>query len=347
MYEQVEKRLEKQGQSAVKMVFQRRNRNGSTYRFADNRPEDIQIRKLKELTKNYPQVANANSITQNKCSEKKGFGVVDDRQGASILRSRDSLIQRQVRNFDTQTTSVDTPAEQVKKQVQSSSDIDYTKFTLDTALSNKKLNIFGSRSRVDSLRATMKYGRPNGDPSGGGTDTSEVGHLGTQEDILRHNVYDRGFEGGHLVTHALWDDNDAQKADRNRYGNLVPMSRSVNIDGWAGIENEFETPNWRRWQIAPNNQIYKLREGLVAERLGLPLKLGKNGDAELTFNSWIPLSINAQQTAAGGLNFTTSELATNQIVETVDDGPSLVQLLKNQGLWEYLKSTLQVDVANL
>lgn len=55
MYEQVEKTTEKKSQIEANGVSQRQNSHAPTFGFVDNRPEAIQMRKLRSLAKNSPQ----------------------------------------------------------------------------------------------------------------------------------------------------------------------------------------------------------------------------------------------------------------------------------------------------
>lgn len=89
MYEQVEKTQVKKSQMAANAVSQRRNSNAPTSRFVDNRPEAIQMRRLRELAKDSQQnaklrelhnLAAANPVVQKKRNEKRSFGFVDNKK---------------------------------------------------------------------------------------------------------------------------------------------------------------------------------------------------------------------------------------------------------------------------
>ena len=91
MYEKVEKTPEKKSQIEANGVSQRQNSNTPTSRFVDNRPEAIQMRKLRDLVKDSPQnarlrelhtLATAHSVTQKKSNAKKSIGLVDNRAEA-------------------------------------------------------------------------------------------------------------------------------------------------------------------------------------------------------------------------------------------------------------------------
>ena len=55
MYEQVKKTTEKKSQMAANGVSKKKNNNAPTSRFVDNRPEAIQMRRLRELAENNHQ----------------------------------------------------------------------------------------------------------------------------------------------------------------------------------------------------------------------------------------------------------------------------------------------------
>ena len=82
MYEQVEKTPEQKSQSVANSISHRQSSHAPTSRFMDNRPEAIQMQKLRELAKNSPQnnklrelhhLAAAHSVTQKKSNVKQGF----------------------------------------------------------------------------------------------------------------------------------------------------------------------------------------------------------------------------------------------------------------------------------
>ena len=95
MYEQVEQAPEQKSQSVANTISQRQSSNALTSRFVDNRPEAIQMRKLRELAKNCPQHDKlrdlhnlaAHSVTQKKSDGKQGFGFVVNRLKAKRSRS--------------------------------------------------------------------------------------------------------------------------------------------------------------------------------------------------------------------------------------------------------------------
>lgn len=95
MYEPVEKTPEQKSQSVANTISQRQSSNAPTSRFVDDRPEDIQMRKLRDLAKNTPQnnklrelhhLAAAHSVTQKKSNGKQDFGFVDNRPKAIAQR---------------------------------------------------------------------------------------------------------------------------------------------------------------------------------------------------------------------------------------------------------------------
>ena len=95
MYEPVEKTPEQKSQSVANTISQRQSSNAPTSRFVDNRPEAIQMRKIRELAKNTPQnaklrelhnLAVANSVAPKKSNVKQGFGFIDNRPEAVAQR---------------------------------------------------------------------------------------------------------------------------------------------------------------------------------------------------------------------------------------------------------------------
>lgn len=95
MYEPVEKTQENKSQSLTNAVSQRQKSNAPTSRFVDTRPEAIQMRRLRDLTKSSPQnaklrhlhhLAAAHSVAQKKSNGIQGIGFVDNRSEAIAQR---------------------------------------------------------------------------------------------------------------------------------------------------------------------------------------------------------------------------------------------------------------------
>jgi hypothetical protein len=255
-------------------------------------------------------------------------------------------VQRQVRNVTWNTSNVDVPGHQVFNQItNNATDIDLTGVNLATLIQNTFIWHGGNAERVNDVTATTKAGRPNG--AGNGTsDTSKIGQIGRDEFMLRRGIEtNEAFEGGHLVSRALWDANDADVGYMNRSRNLVPMSRGLNIYSYAdNIETHMSGNAWRRWTLTPEWEDYSLRERHLAELLGLPLLAGSDGDHALDFTSWLPANVNGAQ---GGVVRVANENPFLAPAELIDDGAKLADALRNFGLWHYLTADLQDDVENL
>lgn len=296
-----------------------------------------QVEKSKENTTSADRrkiKAVVNSVTQKKSNGKQGFRFVDNRPKV--------VFQRQVRNFSTSNSSYDTPGEQFKKLAKSGSDINAT----HTQIDNKVDTIFSSKyanyKRVKNVVATVKSGRPNGKGTGT-SDTREVGELGRDDMIARRDYRDLGFEGGHLISAALWDANDFQVNHMNAFGNLVPMSRGMNIYTYMNkIEKEMDYHSWRKWTLTPTFGKYDIREKHIAEVLNLPLIPGKSGDATATMDSWIPDSVTGSKT---GFTITAEESGVYDAARMVDTGAQLIALLKEHNLENALTEDLLKDIA--
>jgi hypothetical protein len=68
--------------------------------------------------------------------------------------------------------------------------------------------------------------------------SAAVGRIGGDMFYIktRGNVTD-SFEGGHIIPHSLWNTPSPLAKFADDYANLVPMSRGLNIGGWAAKEN--------------------------------------------------------------------------------------------------------------
>ncbi|MFM2483773.1 hypothetical protein [Celerinatantimonas yamalensis] len=101
MNEQTEKTQEIKRQSLTNVASQKQNSSAQTYSFVDNRPEAIQMQKLKKWVKNSPQtvqlralqrIVGANSVAQKKVNVNKGLGIVDNQPEAIAQRKLQEIV---------------------------------------------------------------------------------------------------------------------------------------------------------------------------------------------------------------------------------------------------------------
>lgn len=280
----------------------------------------------------------------------KSFLPTVDRSDSSTIGKNsfisNDIAQRQVRNVNWHTNNnVPVPGQQVIDNFPNITDINCNLPQLTLAVQNT-FNWFGTADMPTQVVATTKNGTPNG--RGNGTShTTKIGQIGRDEYLLKRGVdQSEAFEGGHLFGKSLWDANDADVGHMNRYENLVPMSRGLNIYSYAGdIENQMKDNKWRRWTVTPTKTPYQIPEKHLATLLNLPLTHGHDGDNLLTFNQpWISHDVQASR---GGVVTVANENPLLAPFTQADDGPSLVQLLQQVGAWNFLTEALQNDVQNL
>jgi hypothetical protein len=253
--------------------------------------------------------------------------------------------QRQVRNVNWNTATLPVPAQQILDNHPHFTDINCTLPQLRNAVT-PRFRWTGTADMPTKVAATTKLGRPNG--AGNGTShTAKVGQIGRDEYFIKRGVdQSEAFEGGHLISAALWDANDGDVASMNRSENLVPMSRGLNIYTYADqIEAAMSGGLWRRWTITPTRHNYQIPEKHLAYLLGnLPLHPGHNGDHLLTLQSWISDNVHAIQ---GGVVRVANENPLLGPYEQADDGPTLITLLQQTGAWRFLTEALRAQVALL
>lgn len=127
-------------------------------------------------------------------------------------------------------------------------------------------------------------------------DSASIGKAGEDEYYIKTGQAET-FEGGHLIPHWVFDSRDALRDMAGDWRNIVPMSRHVNIAGWADKEAEIR----RRYNllkddeelevdIPVNRRYYSRRVSTLANRFGLTYDDDYEDEA-VTLYSWIPRSI--------------------------------------------------------
>lgn len=130
---------------------------------------------------------------------------------------------------------------------------------------------------------------------------SKVGQMGEDEFFIRTGIVE-SFEGGHLVGHQFWDSNDQDVDQAGGYLNLVPMSRTRNInafEGWQKVETQLANKMAELQQrddieqvlftiTIDNSGSYEITLGQIAKHFGLNLKAKADASKKIAMDTWIP-----------------------------------------------------------
>lgn len=147
------------------------------------------------------------------------------------------------------------------------------------------------------VRAWLNRDKPEA-PARNSYYSAAVGNTGSDSFWLKTEKRE-AFEGGHVIPHSVWDKTDPDVEESDHYDNLVPMSRTLNVEGWAGREE------WMREKTSKlgKNQVLELgidvtRDdfleipvGNLAKYFGLTLDIGATASNKIKLYNWLPRSL--------------------------------------------------------
>jgi hypothetical protein len=269
------------------------------------------------------------------------------------------VLQRQVDTFQETTETYDPPAQDLKKS------LDYSYFTTPMATAKAAIDkslVDPKKTATDvptKILAILDYG---GSPPSRQTHKSGVvGKIGIDEFLLRSGGTFEVFEGGHLIPHELWDEDDSDVDKADDYVNLVPMSRTMNVgarNAWRVIESRMVelvanlTGNdVLAVQIDIGRQAYDLTYEAIANNFNLAGAPGKNKNDTVRLYGWIPLSMTAKgeegekkKKVVLKKTVVENELHSFALIST---SKQLVQTLQRTPIWGRMSPSMQTKVGKL
>lgn len=129
-----------------------------------------------------------------------------------------------------------------------------------------------------------------------------IGQIGGDEFFIRTGIR-QSFEGGHLVGHQFWDEKDDDAKSAGDYVNLLPMSRTLNVnayEGWKTAEAKLDrkitdlrgrpVAQKARFTITVENgsEQYNMSLGEICTRFGLTLKKPADAARTISLDRWLP-----------------------------------------------------------
>ena len=212
-------------------------------------------------------------------------------------------LQRYVDSFDVEFSRSPTPAQDLKETLLDNSELfEDPDEQIEAAVDDAPLTQRGTEDieKPEEVSATLRAGK-NRSPKRDDL-SAKVGWIGHDEFWIKRGVKET-FEGGHVIPHALFDEDDEDADMAGAYENLVPMSRYVNIDAWKAKEAAIKT---KLTEIAKDDDDdvehsleitipvaaseYEMWASVLAERLGLTFNDDVD-DEQLTLFEWIPRSL--------------------------------------------------------
>lgn len=294
--------------------------------------------------------ALASQRKDGKGTRSQSIQFADNRKNP-LLTAEMQAIQRRVNSFSSSSIICKTPNQQLKEALPKAQLIDLTNIVPSVAEAsiNEKLTTTGNVTKVSVVKATLnknvtnKIGRIS-------TCSQIIGAVGRDEYNLQYNQ-PMAFEGGHLISHCLWDQNDKDVNHADGFLNLVPMSRTLNMGDYSdNVESCFVTDNYYEHTILCNYlPSYTVPERQIAETFHWPIKDGADPNACFTFIPFIPYRYNHSQRKSplnGSLSpFITYSGASESeqvkpIESLIDTKAKLIAILQQKGLFNYLSQDM-------
>lgn len=280
------------------------------------------------------------------------------RGNEATMMPTQNVLQRSVTDFRYDSAEYDPPGTDILETID---DADFTQTTKQ--ISNKVrtyLNdpLVKTLSVPERVVATLEQS-PKGasHPERQGSRSRNIGLIGRDEFWLKTGLIEN-FEGGHIIPHSLWDDDDSDVEYAGSYVNLVPMSRTLNVMDWAGKEGEIknklasiDSGDQLEVDINIGHQNYSLTNQEIANRFGLNVKFGRDPHKSNLLYGWnlTNASVNWSHIETGS-ELDLSDVEENNLRNTfaeIDDAEELIAQLKQSGFWMRMSETLKQQLESL
>lgn len=251
-----------------------------------------------------------------------------------------AAIQRKVTNYSVSSEGmVEAPRDQLKRL------IDPAKFTNPPATIfqniDKWTNIYGNVKIWNRVKATIHSQDGEQHPPRSGIAQNIVGLLGKDEYMIKTGDI-HAFEGGHIIPLSVWGSNDTKAGAANDYQNLVPMSRTLNINGWAAAESRMKDGTKKNWDIKIDRENYEVPYGAIAQNFFLTLNNpGADRQQTVYMNGISPLSIIATSSGSSIPSIGAETGTIRPANRMITTGAELKAFLASKKGWEYLSDAMQ------
>jgi hypothetical protein len=275
----------------------------------------------------------------------------------AIMEQTPDVLQRSVTDFEVDSVQYGPPGIDILETID---DSDFTQTTkqisnkVRTSLNDPLVKTLSVPERVTALLEQSPKGVSH---PARGSRSRNIGLIGRDEFRLKTGSSEN-FEGGHIIPHALWDDDDNDVDFAGSYVNLVPMSRTLNVMAWAGKEVEIkdklasiDAGDQLEVVIDIGHQEYSLTNQESANRFDLNVKIGRDPNKSNWLYGWNLTSASVNWThIETGSDMELSDVEENNLRNThaeIEDAEELIKQLKESGFWMRMSGILKQQLESL
>ena len=279
-------------------------------------------------------------------------------EGAVTIKRMNDLVQRSVTYFDVDSVDYDPPGTDILETID---DADFTQTrkqisnNVRTFLHDPLVKTLSVPERVTATLEQSAKGAAH--PDRQGSRSRNIGLIGRDEFRLKTGE-DENFEGGHIIPHSLWDDDDNDVELAGSYVNLVPMSRTLNVIDWCGKEDAIKEKlasidDGDQLEVAIDicHQDYSLTNQQIAERFNLNIAFGHDPNKANRLSGWNLTNASVSWThVETGSDMELSDVEENNLRNThaeIEDVGELIKNLKSSSFWMRMSETLKEQLQTL
>lgn len=268
------------------------------------------------------------------------------------------VVQRAVTDFQYQSSRFDPPGTDIMETIDDD-DFVQTRKTISNRVRTYLLDPLVKTLEVpESVIATLVQSDMGAShPNRQGSRSRNIGQIGRDEFWIKTGLLEN-FEGGHIIPHSLWDDDDSDVEHAGSYVNLVPMSRTLNVMAWAGKEEEIkkkleEIDDGDELEVTVDitHQNYQVTNQQIADRFGLTVAGGADANRKYTLYGWNLANASVSWVHLDtGSDLDLSDVEENNLRNTydeIDDPADFIEALQNSGFWMRMSDNLKGKIENL
>ncbi|NEQ85190.1 MAG: DUF4157 domain-containing protein [Moorea sp. SIO2I5] len=181
-----------------------------------------------------------------------------------------------------------------------------------------------------------------------------LGKIGRDEHYLYTGDKVEYYEGGHLIPHFIANQSTKSAVGKmvDGYGNIVPMSASMNHVTWKGIDtklkrkyNSLRVGEKLEMIVKVEHEEYDVSYEEISERFDVTLKKESDGKKTVELYGWIPTNISSEihnvRTGSVERDEDMQETARLRKVGVISTMSELIKLLVQLSVWQKVDGELQ------
>ena len=279
-------------------------------------------------------------------------------EGAVTIKRMNDLVQRSVTEFGVDSVDYDPPGTDILETID---DADFTQTrkqisnNVRTFLNDPLVKTLSVPERVTATLEQSAKGAAH--PDRQGSRSRNIGLIGRDEFWLKTGLVEN-FEGGHIIPHSLWDNDDNDVEFAGSYENLVPMSRTLNVIDWCGKEDAIKEKlasiavgDQLEVAIDIGHQSYSRTNQQIAKRFDLNIAPGRDPNKQNMLNGWSLANASVSWThVETGSDMELSDVEENNLRNThaeIEDVGELIKNLKSSGFWIRMSESLKNELEAL